>query len=48
MVNTAFVQCAGTNGVDSVLIAHIVVMHVPVYLGFGGTGENRARADRPL
>ena len=35
MVNTTFVQCAGTNGIDSVLIAHIVVVHVPVYLGFG-------------
>ena len=34
MINTAFIQCTGTDCIDSVLIADIVVVHVSVDLGF--------------
>ena len=34
MVDTAFIQCTGTDCIDSVLIADIVVVHVSVDLGF--------------
>ena len=35
MVNASFIQCAGTDCINPILVADIVVMHVSVDLGFG-------------
>ena len=35
VVNASFIQCAGTDCINPILVADIVVMHVSVDLGFG-------------